>query len=260
MRITSKPADCITSDRHRTHLHIRSRASYPEQLQSHHPQHVSRRVHPQLARLCQNRSHSTGALLLSMLCTRRRATGLAERIPRCARKFVSPTQLCCTLLLIGYEVIAFRDTLETLVHAVPVVGAVFDTVLPKVLEKAGVPQSISIYAASYCSTSYEASGVATSNCFLHKSAHFNAAAALRIYMAIAYALGAFCSAVSLACLSQRMWNGSDRWRHFALVSTSVATGAVFAASVISSILACAVYMVLSDNLPEPLLFVAIGKI
>ncbi|KAH8621050.1 hypothetical protein IG631_24293 [Alternaria alternata] len=113
--------------------------------------------------------------------------------------------------------------------------------------------------ASYCSLSYGASGAATSECFLHKSTFFDVAAGSRVYIAIAYALGITSSAVSVACSSQVIWNDSPRCRRWAFVSTLVATGAVGIASLFTSMLGCAVYMVFSGNLPESLLSVTIGR-
>jgi hypothetical protein len=168
-------------------------------------------------------------------------------------------QMRSKILLIGHQVNAFHEALENLLHTIPGLGDVLDTAVDKLLEKADVPRSISIYAASYCIQSYEASGAATNKCFQHKSNFFDVAAGLRVYIAILYALGVSSSVASLVCLWQMIWRDTPRYRNWAFVFTLIATLAVGLASSITSILGCAVYMVFSGNLPESLLSASIGQ-
>ncbi|KAJ6192210.1 hypothetical protein J3E72DRAFT_273566 [Bipolaris maydis] len=153
---------------------------------------------------------------------------------------------------------AFHDALENLVHTIPVFDEVLDAGLDKILEKTDVPRAISIYAASYCSLSSEVEGEATSDCFVHKSTFFDVAAGLRVYIAILYLLGATSSVASLVFLSRLLWKDNPRYRNWAALFTLVAMGAALFASLITSMLACAVYMIFSGNLPKSLLSVTVS--
>jgi hypothetical protein len=135
---------------------------------------------------------------------------------------------------------------------------VLGSALDKVLEKSDVPQSISIYAASYCSQSFGADGAARRHCFLRKSANFDKVAALRVVIVVLYALGIASSTVSLGYLAYWMWRKNTRYGHWVQVFSWVAAGAVVAASLITTINGCAVYMVFASILPESILFVTIG--
>lgn len=143
-------------------------------------------------------------------------------------------------------------------YKIPVFGDVLNTGVEKLLEKTDAPRSVSIYAASYCSLRSGAAGEATSDCFIHKSTFFDIAAGLRVYVAILYVLGASSSVASLAILSRMLWKDNSRYRNWAALFTLVAMGAATFASLITSMLACAVYMVFSGNLPKSLLSVTIG--
>jgi hypothetical protein len=131
--------------------------------------------------------------------------------------------------------------------------------LDKVLEKSSVPQSISIYAASYCSQSFGEDGAAIRHCFLRKSTSFDVVANLRVVSAVLYALGIVLSTVSLGYLAYWMWRKNTRYGHWVRVFSWVAVGAVVTASLITTIIGCAVYMVFAGNLPESILFVTIGE-
>jgi hypothetical protein len=121
-----------------------------------------------------------------------------------------------------------------------------------------VPQSISIYAASYCSQSFGGDGAATRHCSMRKSASFDVGANLRVAMAVSYALGIASSIVSLGYLAYWWWRKNTRYGHWVLVFSWVAVGAVIAASLTTTMIGCAVYMVFASNLPESILFVTIG--
>jgi hypothetical protein len=136
---------------------------------------------------------------------------------------------------------------------------VLGSALDKILEKSNVPQSISIYAASYCSQSFGGDGAATRHCFLRESASFDIVANLRVVMIVLYALGIASSTVSLSYLAYWKWRKNTRYGHWVLVFSWVAVGAVVAASMITTIIGCAVYMIFASNLPESILFVAIGN-
>lgn len=160
-----------------------------------------------------------------------------------------------TTKLIRHQITAFHDALENLLRTIPVFGDVLDTALEKVLEKTDVPYSLSIYAASYCTLSYEA---ATSECFLHKSKFFDVTAGLRVPTANTYALGVSASFASMFCLMLVMRKDGPRYRHWAFVSTLVATVVVGFVSSIATLLGCFMYMAFAGNLPESLVSVTIG--
>jgi hypothetical protein len=136
---------------------------------------------------------------------------------------------------------------------------VLGSALDKVLEKSSVPQSMSIYAASYCSQSFGGDGAAKTHCFLRESASFDIVANLRVVVAVSYALGIASSTVSLGYLAYWMWRENTRYGRWVLVFSWVAVGAVVAASLITTMIGCAVYMVFATILPESIVFVTIGN-
>jgi hypothetical protein len=136
---------------------------------------------------------------------------------------------------------------------------VLGSALDKILKKSNVPQSISIYAASYCSQSFGGGGAAKTHCFLRESASLNIVADLRVVIVVLYTLGIASSTVSFGYLAFWMWRKSTRYGHWVLVFSWVAVGAVVAASLINTIIGCAVYMVFASNLPDSILFVTIGQ-
>jgi hypothetical protein len=93
---------------------------------------------------------------------------------------------------------------------------------------------------------------------MRESASFDPGANVRVAMAVFYALGIASSTVSLGYLAYWKWRKNTRYGQWVLVFSWVAVGAVIAASVITTMIGCAVYMVLASNLPESILFVSIG--
>ncbi|OAL42662.1 hypothetical protein IQ07DRAFT_650814 [Pyrenochaeta sp. DS3sAY3a] len=154
---------------------------------------------------------------------------------------------------------AFQDALEQMVDTVPALGRVFGTTLDKLLEKTGVPESIAIYATSYCSQSHKTDPKLSAQCFSHGSSRFDIATGLRIAMAMCYALSIASAVVSLAFWLHWMRRDSEKSRHRAKACTWIACGAVGFASTTTTVVAYAVYMVLAKNVPQAVLSVKIGS-
>ena len=141
---------------------------------------------------------------------------------------------------------------------VPALDGVVGTVLDKLLEKSGVPESISIYAASYCIQDHITEATATAQCFSHGSSKFDIATGVRIALAVCYALGITFSITGLAFWLHCVWRDSGRSRYRAIACTCFACGVIGVASITTTVLAYAVYMVFARNVPQAILSVNFG--
>ncbi|KAF9728530.1 hypothetical protein PMIN01_13358 [Paraphaeosphaeria minitans] len=117
---------------------------------------------------------------------------------------------------------------------------------------------ISLYAANYCSQIRTADGAVTRECSSHRSSDFDVTAGLRIALIVSYALGIASSVASLAFSLHWGLRENDRSRHRAKACTWIASGAVGFASISTTVLAYAVYMLFAKNLAQAVLSVEIG--
>ncbi|KAH8710276.1 hypothetical protein GQ44DRAFT_731145 [Phaeosphaeriaceae sp. PMI808] len=156
------------------------------------------------------------------------------------------------------RVTAFHNALGHIADTIPALGGVLGTTLDKLLDITGVPESISFYAASYCSQSSSTGNTVTRECSLHVSPNFDIAAGVRVILAVAYALGIASSIASLYFCLYWMLYDCDKSRHWAKACTWLACGAVCFASITTTILACVVYTVFTKNIPHAILSVSIG--
>ncbi|KAF9729774.1 hypothetical protein PMIN01_11707 [Paraphaeosphaeria minitans] len=142
---------------------------------------------------------------------------------------------------------------------IPALGNVLGTTLDKLLAKTGVPESISLYAANYCSQIRTADGAVTTECSSHRLSDLDVTAGLRIALIVSYALGIASSVGSLAFSLHWGLRRNDRSRRRAKACTWVACGAVGFASTSTTVLAYAVYMLFAKNLPQAVLSVEVGN-
>ncbi|KAL5403504.1 hypothetical protein PMIN04_012815 [Paraphaeosphaeria minitans] len=156
------------------------------------------------------------------------------------------------------RITAFHDALKHILGKTPALGNVLGTTLDKLLAKTGVPESISLYAANYCSQIRTADGAVTRECSSHRSSDFDVTAGLRIALIVSYALGIASSVASLAFSLHWGLCENDRSRHRAKACTWIASGAVGFASISTTVLAYAVYMLFAKNLAQAVLSVEIG--
>lgn len=132
------------------------------------------------------------------------------------------------------------------------------TTLDKLLAKTGVPESISLYATNYCSQIRTADGAVTTECSSHRSSDLDMAAGLRIALTVSYALGIASSVASLVFSLHWGLCQNDKSRHRAKACTWIASGVVGFASISTTVLAYAVYMLFAKNLPQAVLSVEVG--
>jgi hypothetical protein len=145
-----------------------------------------------------------------------------------------------------------------MLDAVPVLGNVLGPTLDKLLEEADVPESLSIYAISYCRQRYSTVDTAPRQCFFNEASGFDIATLLRIAFAVSYALGITSSVLGVAFWIQwmRRENSNSRPRTKACLVT--ACSAISFSPITATVLACAVYILFTENVPQAVLSVEFG--
>ncbi|PSN58530.1 hypothetical protein BS50DRAFT_580664, partial [Corynespora cassiicola Philippines] len=145
------------------------------------------------------------------------------------------------------------------VDKIPGVGDVFGTAADQLFEKAGLPDSITLYAVSYCSTTPNNMGSESVQCALRSSSSFDVAVVLRVVLAFLYAVGVVACTVSLTCsmiaLDKKNWT---HHRYPSLPWTCMALLPVLFASTMVTVVACSIHMAMAEGLPRAFFSTEIG--
>jgi hypothetical protein len=142
--------------------------------------------------------------------------------------------------------------------AVPALGNVLGPTLGKLLEKADVPESLSLYAVIYCSQRYSTGDMAPRQCFFNDASGFDIATVFRIVFAVSYALGITSSVLGAAFWMHWMRRESSNSRSRTTVCLVMARRTMIFSSIMATVLACAVYIVFTKNVPQAVLSVEFG--
>jgi hypothetical protein len=145
-----------------------------------------------------------------------------------------------------------------MLDAVPALANVLGPTLDKLLQKADVPESLSIYAVSYCSQKYSTGNSAPRQCFFKEASGFDIATGVRIYFALSYELGITSSVLGVAFWWHWMRYGSSNSRSRTRICLKIACITMSVASVTATVLACAAYMILAKNVPQAVLSMEFG--
>jgi hypothetical protein len=145
-----------------------------------------------------------------------------------------------------------------MLDAIPALANVLRPTMDKLLEKADVPESLSIYAVSYCSQKYSTGDLAPRQCFFNEASGFDIATSLRIVFAVSYALGITSSVLGAAFWLHWMRRGSSNSRSRTKICLVVACITMSFASITATVLACAAYMVFAKNVPQAVLSMEFG--
>jgi hypothetical protein len=145
-----------------------------------------------------------------------------------------------------------------MLDAVPALDNVLGPTVDKLLEKADVPESLSIYAVSYCSQRYSTGDMAPRQCFFSEASGFDIATGLRIAFAVSYALGMISSALGAAFWMHWMRRESSSSKSRTKVCLRIAWTMLSLSSITATVLAFAGYIVFTKNVPQAVLIVEFG--
>lgn len=119
-----------------------------------------------------------------------------------------------------------------------------------------MPNSISIYAASYGSEQPGSKGQSKLKCSLRNEKSVGITTVIRIIFALLYGVAFFSSLISLICSIASHWK--DKRVYPDKICICIALFSVASASIAVTVVAYAVHMVLAENVPQSLLSTEVG--
>ncbi|PVH92868.1 hypothetical protein DM02DRAFT_260261 [Periconia macrospinosa] len=154
---------------------------------------------------------------------------------------------------------AFPNAAKEAIRKIPGANRLIESVWDKLMAKLGVPDAVAIYATGYCIEKLTSAGEKVMQCSSEKSAGFGLAMGLRVMLALLYAMAIACLLAGVASFLVSCYKRSlSKRRHYGRTWTYISLLCSTLASLTTTATACAVYTVLSENVPESLVAVRAG--